>query len=97
MVPILPNRYSQSQFGLLHVSGQAYYMATERCFNEGSMDTSHSPALEPVCEVLKAAFQPLPIEAMPSDLSRLMEALDDAYATGALFGAGSSAPRFSRR
>jgi hypothetical protein len=49
------------------------------------MDSSHSPAFEPVCDKLKSLFEPLAAESVPVDLSRVMEALDDALSRGDLF------------
>lgn len=57
----------------------------KRSFSEESMDTSHSPAFAPVCNELKTRFAAPATEAMPSDLDRLLEALDDAYSRGDLF------------
>ena len=66
-------------------------MLGKRCLTEGSMDTSRSPALEPVCEGLRTRFEP---EAdWPSgDLTRILEAVDDAYSRGELFAADAAAP-----
>ena len=63
--------------------------------NRRSMDTSRSPILEPVCEGLKALFEPATIRPMSGDLTRLLEALDDAYARGALFPRDRSASRMA--
>ena len=49
------------------------------------MDTSHSPILAPVCARLKSVFEPATSAPMPVDLTRLLEALDDAYVRGDLF------------
>lgn len=49
------------------------------------MDTSNSPAFAPVCNELKNRFAPPAAESMPTDLDRLLEALDDAYTRGDLF------------
>jgi hypothetical protein len=53
------------------------------------MDTSHSPLIAPVCAKLRSVFEPTAFEPLPVDLSRLLEAVEDAYARGELF---SSAP-----
>jgi len=50
------------------------------------MDTSHSHVIAPVCARLKSIFEPAATDPMPVDLNRLLEALDDAYTRGDLFG-----------
>ena len=57
----------------------------KRSFNEGSMDTSSSQTSEPVCNGLRMLFEPLVAEPLPVDLTRLMDALDDAFSRGELF------------
>lgn len=60
------------------------------------MDTSrspNSPALVPVCDELRSRFGASANAPMPLDLSRLLEALDDAYASGVLFPNGPKAVR----
>jgi hypothetical protein len=54
------------------------------------MDTSNSPAFAPVCNELKTRFAAPAAEAMPTDLTRLLEALDDAYSRGDLFNPAKS-------
>jgi hypothetical protein len=49
------------------------------------MATSHSPAFEPVCNGLKSVFDEQACTSMPLDLTRLLDALDDAFARGDLF------------
>jgi hypothetical protein len=49
------------------------------------MDSFHSPALEPVCEGLRSLFEPAADAPPPGELTRLIEALDEAYARGDLF------------
>lgn len=49
------------------------------------MDTPHSPTLEPVCEGLRSFYEPVAAEPLPVDLTRLIEALDEAYVRGELF------------
>jgi hypothetical protein len=58
---------------------------TQRSLTQGSIDISHSQALEPVCDRLKSLFEPAAVEPMPVDLKRVMEALDDALSRGDLF------------
>jgi hypothetical protein len=50
------------------------------------MDASRSPLFEPVCERLKSLFDTANRSPMPSDLDRLMTAVEDAYSRGDLFG-----------
>jgi hypothetical protein len=65
---------------------------TQRSFTEESMDTSHSPVMVPVCAGLKSAFDVAASEPMPVDLTRLVEALDDAYARGELDASDAGPP-----
>ncbi len=59
---------------------------SQRSFLEESMDASHSPSFVPVCERLRCVFEPQMSEPMPTALDRLLQALDDAYVSGQLFG-----------
>jgi hypothetical protein len=59
-------------------------------FPDEPMDAFHSPAFVPVCDRLKSVFEPALSTPAPNELDRLLQALDDAYMRGELFGAAQA-------